>query len=248
MEGDVALLIDGYNLSPAHAGRLVMLAGAGGGLRVRRVYGGTAGLAGWRDATGFRLVHAGAGRNAADMALCIDAVDLACRGGFGTFVIASSDGGFATLALYLRERGFGVTGAGEAKAPDAFRHACSRFVELPGQVAGRLEAADLALRAVILDHGAGGAIAMGVAGALLNTRQGIKASTLPGGGLRAFCARRPDLYAMEAKGPGAMLRWIGPLGGQITPISARARESAGGSASSPALGAERSGGESAGSR
>ncbi|MEZ5723187.1 MAG: NYN domain-containing protein [Paracoccaceae bacterium] len=79
---------------------------------------------------GIRFVHAGTGKNAADLLLSIDAVELALREGYEMFVIASSDGDFSHLAIRLRETGHLVVGCGVATAPARFRTACSRFVEL----------------------------------------------------------------------------------------------------------------------
>ena len=48
-------------------------------------------------------MHAGTGKNASDLLLALDAVELALRGDVDHFVIASSDGDFSHLALRLRE-------------------------------------------------------------------------------------------------------------------------------------------------
>ncbi len=73
------------------------------------------------------MIHSGSGKNAADLRLCIDALDLAHRHKLDGFAIASSDGDFGHLAHYLRETGFIVIGIGEAKTPQGFRLACTRF-------------------------------------------------------------------------------------------------------------------------
>ena len=67
------------------------------------------------------------GKNAADIALAIDAVDLSYRERLDGFVLVSSDSDFTRLAQRLREGGFAVYGFGESKTPRAFRSACHRF-------------------------------------------------------------------------------------------------------------------------
>lgn len=123
----VALLIDGENISSSFAGQIIVQAGLRENLLVKRVYGNATLIKGWESAPGIRLVHSGTGKNSADILLAIEAVDLAHRGKINSFVIASSDGDFSHLAHYLRENGFSVLGIGEAKAPNAFVKACSRF-------------------------------------------------------------------------------------------------------------------------
>lgn len=122
-----ALFVDGDNLPVAHAGRVLRAAGRGVGLA--RVYGNME-LKVWAEATGFRKVHAGAGKNAADMLLCIDAVSAWHSGRYDRVVIATSDRDFSHLAHWLREQGAFVLGLGEEKAPAALRHACSQWVML----------------------------------------------------------------------------------------------------------------------
>ena len=67
------------------------------------------------------------GKNAADIALAIDAMDLMHREGLDGICLMSSDRDFTRLARRLREGGFAVFGFGESKTPQAFRAACHRF-------------------------------------------------------------------------------------------------------------------------
>mgnify|MGYP000107709946 CR=1 FL=1 len=127
--GKAALLVDGDNLSACHAAQLLHLCTTIGEPTVRRVYGRAA-QAEWEN-HGFRVITAGSAKNSADLALSVDAMTLALREEFPTFVIASSDRDFTPLALQLRELGFLVIGVGERKAAPALRLAYSHFVELP---------------------------------------------------------------------------------------------------------------------
>lgn len=125
----MALLVDGENVSKSLAPRLLDIAADHGSPQVRRVYGAAEHIAAWSD-YGFRLCATRPGKNAADLLLCVEAMDLALREGFATILIASSDRDFTYLAERLREAGKTVIGIGETKTPPAFRAACSRFVQL----------------------------------------------------------------------------------------------------------------------
>lgn len=127
---NVALLIDGENISAAFAGKIIVRAGREGTLVIRRVYGNATRIPAWDDAPGIRLVHTGTGKNAADIALTLEATELSFDAQIDTFVIVSSDGDFTPLATRLRERGFRVVGLGEEKAPDGFRKTCSDWETL----------------------------------------------------------------------------------------------------------------------
>ena len=129
------MLIDGENASPRHARAVFEAAEAFGEARVRRIYGdfSNARLASWSAAIrSFVIVpcHQPAhvqGKNAADIALAIDTVDLTYSHGLDGFLLVSSDSDFTRLARRLRESGFAVYGLGESRTPRAFRSACHRF-------------------------------------------------------------------------------------------------------------------------
>jgi uncharacterized LabA/DUF88 family protein len=68
------------------------------------------------------------GKNASDIALVIDAMDLLHTGRFDGFCLVSSDSDFTRLASRIREEGIDVYGFGERKTPESFRQACLRFI------------------------------------------------------------------------------------------------------------------------
>ena len=70
------------------------------------------------------------GKNASDICLIIDAMDILYGGDVQGFCIASSDGDFNKLATRLREAGKVVIGMGEKKTPESFRSSCERFIFL----------------------------------------------------------------------------------------------------------------------
>ena len=144
----LAVLIDGENASSRHARAVFEVAESLGGATVRRIYGDFSNrpLASWNAAIrSFAIVpcHQPAhvrGKNAADIALAIDAMDLSYRARLDGFVLVSSDSDFTRLAQRLREGGFAVFGLGESRAPQAFRSACERF-EIVGKAVNGAAAA-----------------------------------------------------------------------------------------------------------
>lgn len=68
------------------------------------------------------------GKNATDIALVIDAMDLLYTNNYDAFVIVCSDADYTPLAIRLRETGAYIFGVGEDKTPDAFRNSCDNFI------------------------------------------------------------------------------------------------------------------------
>jgi Asp-tRNA(Asn)/Glu-tRNA(Gln) amidotransferase A subunit family amidase len=130
-ERRVALLVDGENLSVEHAGFLILTAAKAGVVGIKRVFGVVARLGGWNTAPGFRVMHVPPRKDAADIALSLDALELALTRQADEIILATSDRDMTLVALRLAELGFPVTGVGEEKAPAAFRKACRKFVVLP---------------------------------------------------------------------------------------------------------------------
>ena len=70
------------------------------------------------------------GKNATDMALVIDTIELLYSNIYDAFVIVSSDSDYTPLAIKLHESGVYVMGVGEKKTPESFRNACDEFLFL----------------------------------------------------------------------------------------------------------------------
>ena len=134
----LAVLIDGENASPRHALAVFEAAETLGDATVRRIYGDFSNgrLASWNAAIRtFAIVpcHQPAhvrGKNAADIALAVDAMDLMFGQRLDGIALMSSDSDFTRLAQRLREGGLAVYGFGESKTPRAFCAACDRFETL----------------------------------------------------------------------------------------------------------------------
>src|ERR1700738_5342250 len=76
------------------------------------------------------------GKNASDITLVIDAMDLLHSGRVDGVCLVSSDSDFTRLASRIREQGVDVFGFGEQKTPESFRQACRRFVYTENRLTG----------------------------------------------------------------------------------------------------------------
>lgn len=132
----LAVLIDADNIPAKYAGAIMREITTYGEPALRRVYGdwSSPALAGWKK----EVVELGMvanqetantkGKNASDIGLVIDAMDILHTGRFDGFVLVSSDSDFTALANRLREDGVEVIGIGEGKAPASLRNVCNRFI------------------------------------------------------------------------------------------------------------------------
>jgi NYN domain/OST-HTH/LOTUS domain len=144
----LAVLIDADNIPARHAEAILKEITAYGEPALRRVYGDWAAprLQPWA-----KKVHAlglvahqetanTKGKNASDIGLVIDAMDLLHTGRFDGFVLVSSDSDFTSLANRIREQGLDVIGIGEGKTPESLRNVCTRFVMIENIVEEPAEA------------------------------------------------------------------------------------------------------------
>lgn len=132
----LAVLIDADNASSKIADGLFDEIAKIGEASVRRIYGdfSSARSKGWTDVLARHAIIPQqqfaytTGKNASDITLVIDAMDLLHSGRFDGFCLVSSDSDFTRLAARIREQGIDVFGFGEQKTPESFRQACRRFV------------------------------------------------------------------------------------------------------------------------
>ena len=135
---NIALLIDADNITAKYTDRMLSELSKYGKITYRRMYGdwSQGRLKSWLSmASKFSLTpimqpNNTPGKNASDIGLIIDAMDILYSGEVDGFCIASSDGDFNKLATRLREAGKIVVGMGEKKTPASFRASCERFVFL----------------------------------------------------------------------------------------------------------------------
>lgn len=132
----LAVLIDADNSSYKEIPLILQEIAKYGIASVKRVYGdwSSENLSAWREVL---LPHAitpiqqfayTKGKDATDMMLIINAMDLLHQGNLDGFCIVSSDSDFTPLASRIRESGLMVYGFGKKKTPQAFINACDKFV------------------------------------------------------------------------------------------------------------------------
>src|SRR3546814_5625617 len=71
------------------------------------------------------------GKNATDMKMTIDAMDLLFRGRVQGFGLMTSDSDFMPLAMRIRQDGLPVYGFGTGKTPESFRRSEEHTSEPP---------------------------------------------------------------------------------------------------------------------
>ncbi len=133
----LAVLIDADNISAKFAEAMFEEIASLGEASIRRIYGDFSGggpqgwskdkLAAYAIVPHQQFANT-TGKNASDIALVIDAMDILHSGRFDGFVLISSDSDFTRLASRIREQGLDVYGMGMRKTPAAFVKACKRFI------------------------------------------------------------------------------------------------------------------------
>ena len=150
----ITLLIDADN-SPAKSVQFILSELARHGkVNIRRAYGNwtSTNLKGWEA-----MLHEHAiqpiqqydltkGKNATDIAMTIDAMDMLYTKKVDAFCLVTSDCDFTPLAMRILSEGRSVIGFGERKVPEAFVNACSTFLFLDDEekescAAGRFRSA-----------------------------------------------------------------------------------------------------------
>lgn len=134
----IALLIDADNISHTKIAGILSELSKYGTPNIRRAYGDwtKTQLAGWQSKLhefAIRPIQQFSysnGKNATDISLVIDAMELLYTQRLDGFAIASSDGDFTPLVMHLKAAGHSVFGFGERKTPLAFFKACTDFLYL----------------------------------------------------------------------------------------------------------------------
>ena len=133
-----ALLIDADNATAARIDVILDELSRHGETNIRRAYGNwtKTGLKSWQEVLHDNAIRPvqqfdpSKGKNASDIALAVDAVEILHTQRPDWFAIASSDADFTPLVMHLREHGAKVYGFGDAKTPQPFQSACTRFLVL----------------------------------------------------------------------------------------------------------------------
>ncbi len=143
---NIALLIDADNSPSKFIQKIITELASYGKVNIRRAYGNWASsnLNGWQE-----IIHDYAiqpiqqydltkGKNATDIALAIDAMDILYTKNADAFCIVTSDCDFTPLVTRILSDGKIVIGFGQRKTPTPFVNACSTFLYLDEEV--KLEA------------------------------------------------------------------------------------------------------------
>jgi uncharacterized protein (TIGR00288 family) len=135
---NIAMLIDADNSPATKIDFIISELATYGVVNIRKAYGNwkKQALIGWvnvlheyaiQPIQHFDLVK---GKNATDMALLIDAMDILYTRDVQTFCLVSSDCDFTPLIMRLREDGKQVIGFGNKNTPEPFISSCTKFLYL----------------------------------------------------------------------------------------------------------------------
>jgi hypothetical protein len=132
----IALLIDGDNAQATLIPSILKALSKHGTCVIRRVYGDwtAQNMTGWRELErthAIQLVQQTryvAGKNATDIAITADAMEISYSGKVDGFCIVSSDSDFTPLVIRLKDKGTTVIGVGKSTSPKSFVNACSLFI------------------------------------------------------------------------------------------------------------------------
>jgi uncharacterized protein (TIGR00288 family) len=136
--GNIALLIDADNASAVHFDPVLTILAELGTVNIRRAYGNWSKptLKSWAALSVAQAIEPQQqfdltkGKNATDMKMTIDAMDLLFSGRVDGFGLMSSDSDFTPLVTRIRQQGVPVYGFGTPNTPQGFRQACTRFIDV----------------------------------------------------------------------------------------------------------------------
>lgn len=133
-EKKISLIIDCDNAKPDAIYGIMEELSKFGETSIRKAYGNWKGNNPWED-----VLHPFAiqpiqqfpytkGKNATDLAITIDVMEILFTESIDIFAIVSSDSDFTPLAMKLRSKSKKVIGFGEEKTPQPFIDACNSFI------------------------------------------------------------------------------------------------------------------------
>ena len=226
---NIALLIDADNASHNDLESVLTILGDLGTVNIRRAYGNWSkpALKGW---AGLVLRHAiepqqqfdiTKGKNATDMKIAIDAMDLLYGGRVEGFGFMTSDSDFMPVATRIRQNGLPVYGFGGARTPEGFKQACTRFIDLDKLPKGNAGAArpetipvDAELVKVLSDAwqtskpDANGFVSLSEMGQRAANRSSFDARTYGFSRLSALIESLPDFKVERREGAGLFVKLV----------------------------------------
>jgi hypothetical protein len=231
----LAMLIDAENIAAGHFPAILEQVSKLGELNISSIFGDFSGnkLAGWlahARTHGLQTVlqlSGGKGKNSADMAIAVAAMDILHGGGISAVCLVSSDRDFRPLVQRLRAGLLDVYGFGMATTDAGLRQLCSSFFVLdpavdvvaaprkrpaPSATAAK-ESQGLgsqrlieAMRDTFAQNAQDGWLALSVAGALLRRREGNLATLLAGKGKLLKVLRASGSFEIEGSGTAIRVR------------------------------------------
>ncbi|MCH9814760.1 MAG: NYN domain-containing protein [Epsilonproteobacteria bacterium] len=136
-DNSIALLIDCDNISHNSIEGIINELSKYGVINIKNAYGNwkSPKLKGWEE-----KLHEFAlqpiqqfdytkGKNATDIAMIIDAMDILYGQKMDAFALATSDSDFTPIVMRILRNGIKVYGFGEEKTPEPFINACSQFIK-----------------------------------------------------------------------------------------------------------------------
>jgi hypothetical protein len=198
----VAILVDGDNFPCTGLSLVEAKASRLGDITIRRVFGDMALRADWAQETTYIATHCttSAGKNRADMALVVAAMDFAHRGVATAFVVVSDDRDFGPLVSHLCEQGYRVEWFGKPKAGQDGKAKKSKKAGNASSSSSMLSQ----VRAVVLGGGLAGFPIHSLGPAM--QKHSITVSDTPEKTWRAWLSSHPADFVCEPRGPDARVR------------------------------------------
>jgi uncharacterized protein (TIGR00288 family) len=205
----LALLVDGENLPADFAKAIMAFASARGEIRVQRVYGSESHLGAWKKQRGYRVIPTTIGRNCADVALAVDAMELAADGRVDRVVIASSDSDFGHLVQRLTARGVTPFGVGRANAKLEFQDAFEEFLALQDDALHmEVSQIDRHIGDLILSHGTEGRLLLSDLTTYMNRFHAMPPRVTGFKDWGIYLRSKPLLYAVTKGNAGRKVRLL----------------------------------------
>lgn len=134
----LALLVDAENISPAYFAQALPEVFKLGRPTIQYAYGDFTlpSAKSWVDFMRTNIIEPRqvtpfeTGKNSADIALVVDAMELVLRKRCDALCIVSSDRDFAALTMFLRREGVDAYGFGKSLTDKKYRQSCAKFFEL----------------------------------------------------------------------------------------------------------------------
>ena len=144
MDKNFAVFIDGDNISSEYLDAIITEIDGKGEIIIKRVYGDwtTSSMKSWKekvfDFPIRQFQQSRNGPNATDNAIIMDSIELAIQNkNVNAFCIVSTDSGYVSLAMRLRENGKHVLGIGGKESKDRWQKSCNEFVTIENILKGK---------------------------------------------------------------------------------------------------------------